>query len=141
MVGFSSLIRAFTGLLHRMQGGIKLNQSLENNQIAKNARIGFLTRVAYGSGDVACNLVFGMISTLLVMFYTDYAGISAAACTGGDSLYKLRSVPGGTDSFYKSHHTIESFAGQQIRHKIRVFRHEMRVCKKCPGDNSDIEIV
>lgn len=41
-----------------------------------DGRIGFFTKVAYGSGDVACNIVYGMISTLLVMFYTDYAGVS-----------------------------------------------------------------
>lgn len=34
------------------------------------------TRVAYGCGDTACNVVFGMISTLLTLFYTDYAGVS-----------------------------------------------------------------
>ncbi|MGN0994397.1 MAG: MFS transporter, partial [Butyricicoccus sp.] len=34
------------------------------------------TRIAYGCGDTACNIVFGMISTLLTLFYTDYAGIS-----------------------------------------------------------------
>ena len=39
-------------------------------------KLDIATRVAYGSGDVACNIVFGMISTLLVLFYTDYAGIS-----------------------------------------------------------------
>lgn len=39
-------------------------------------KIDFLTKIAYGSGDVACNIVYGMISTLLVLFYTDYAGIS-----------------------------------------------------------------
>ena len=33
------------------------------------------TRLAYGCGDTACNIVFGMISTLLTLFYTDYAGI------------------------------------------------------------------
>ncbi len=33
------------------------------------------TRIAYGCGDTACNIVFGMISTLLTLFYTDYAGI------------------------------------------------------------------
>lgn len=37
----------------------------------------FLTRIAYGSGDVACNIVYGMISSLLVLFYTDYAGVAA----------------------------------------------------------------
>lgn len=35
-------------------------------------------RIAYGCGDTACNIVFGMISTLLTLFYTDYAGISVA---------------------------------------------------------------
>lgn len=35
-------------------------------------------RLAYGCGDAACNIVFGMISTLLTLFYTDYAGISVA---------------------------------------------------------------
>ena len=34
------------------------------------------TRLAYGCGDTACNIVFGMISTLLTLFYTDYAGVS-----------------------------------------------------------------
>ncbi len=33
------------------------------------------TRIAYGCGDTACNIVFGMISTLLTLFYTDYACI------------------------------------------------------------------
>ena len=41
-------------------------------------KLGWGTRVAYGCGDTACNVVFGMISTLLTLFYTDYVGISAA---------------------------------------------------------------
>ncbi len=45
--------------------------------LEKTGRIGLITRVAYGSGDVACNIVYGMISTLLVLFYTDYAGVPA----------------------------------------------------------------
>ena len=32
------------------------------------------TRLSYASGDVACNVVFGMIGTLLTLFYTDYVG-------------------------------------------------------------------
>lgn len=39
-------------------------------------KITFGTRVAYGCGDTACNIVYGMISTLLTLFYTDYVGIS-----------------------------------------------------------------
>ena len=36
------------------------------------------TRVAYAGGDVACNVIFGMIGTLLTLFYTDYVGVSPA---------------------------------------------------------------
>jgi GPH family glycoside/pentoside/hexuronide:cation symporter len=32
--------------------------------------------MAYGCGDTACNIVFGMITTLLTLFYTDYVGIN-----------------------------------------------------------------
>lgn len=39
-------------------------------------KISFGMRVAYGCGDTACNIVYGMISTLLTLFYTDYAGVS-----------------------------------------------------------------
>lgn len=37
-----------------------------------------LTKLSYASGDVACNVVFGMIGTLLTLFYTDYVGINPA---------------------------------------------------------------
>ena len=48
--------------------------TINQRNTARPLRTG--TRLAYGSGDVACNIVFGMISTLLTLFYTDYAGIS-----------------------------------------------------------------
>ena len=35
-------------------------------------------RFAYGGGDAACNIVVGMLSSLLVLFYTDYVGMNAA---------------------------------------------------------------
>lgn len=44
----------------------------------EDEKIKWSTRVAYGCGDMACNIVFGMISTLLTLFYTDYVGINAA---------------------------------------------------------------
>lgn len=40
-------------------------------------KLSWVTRVAYASGDVACNIVFGVIS-ILTLFYTDYAGINPA---------------------------------------------------------------
>ena len=45
----------------------------EEKSTTKSLTVG--TRIAYGCGDTACNIVFGMISTLLTLFYTDYAGI------------------------------------------------------------------
>lgn len=42
----------------------------------KEEKIAIGTRLAYGCGDTACNIVFGMISTILTLFYTDYVGIS-----------------------------------------------------------------
>lgn len=45
-------------------------------KIKKKLGIPVGTKIAYGCGDAACNIVYGMISTLLTLFYTDYAGIS-----------------------------------------------------------------
>lgn len=55
---------------------MKENKSPRENIVS--GRIGWGTRFAYGCGDTACNVVFGMISTLLTLFYTDYVGVSAA---------------------------------------------------------------
>ena len=46
---------------------------------AERGKLSFAARVSYGCGDTACNVVFGMISTLLTLFYTDYVGVAAAA--------------------------------------------------------------
>ena len=43
-----------------------------------DGHIAWPVRLAYAGGDVACNIVFGMVGTLLTFFYTDYAGLSAA---------------------------------------------------------------
>lgn len=45
--------------------------------LTRSGKLGWGTRFAYGCGDTACNLVYGMMSTVLTMFYTDYVGISA----------------------------------------------------------------
>lgn len=49
-----------------------MNEQTEN-------RLSIGTRIAYGCGDTACNVVFGMITALLTLFYTDYCGVSVAA--------------------------------------------------------------
>lgn len=44
----------------------------------KNGKLSWGTRVFYAGGDVACNVIFGMVGTLLTIFYTDYVGVSPA---------------------------------------------------------------
>src|SRR5699024_9022436 len=48
------------------------------NQNPMEGKLGWKTRVAYAGGDVACNVVFGMVGTLLTLFYTDYVGVNPA---------------------------------------------------------------
>lgn len=39
-------------------------------------KVPWISRIGYGMADTSCNIVYGMINTLLTLFYTDYAGIS-----------------------------------------------------------------
>ncbi len=39
----------------------------------------WVSRLAYGSGDAACNIALGMMSSILILFYTDYIGLDPAA--------------------------------------------------------------
>ncbi|WP_343084881.1 MFS transporter [Blautia producta] len=43
-----------------------------------DAKISIWEKLSYAGGDAACNIVFGLTTTLLTLFYTDYIGISAA---------------------------------------------------------------
>ena len=48
------------------------------NVAAENSgKLSWLTRIAYGLGDTAQNIVWGAMS-ILTFFYTDYAGIDPA---------------------------------------------------------------
>ena len=38
-------------------------------------KIPWVSRIGYGLADSSCNIVYGMINTLLTLFYTDYVGI------------------------------------------------------------------
>ena len=56
---------------------------METGKIETSANTGVIkvplvTKIAYGGGDVACNMSLGVVSTLLTLFYTDYVGIPAA---------------------------------------------------------------
>ena len=52
---------------------------MENNKAKQgNGKLSWPVRLSYAGGDVACNVVFGMVGTLLTLFYTDYVGINPA---------------------------------------------------------------
>lgn len=42
-------------------------------------KIGVLERVSYGLGDFGCNIIYTAMTTYLLFYYTDFAGVSAAA--------------------------------------------------------------
>lgn len=52
--------------------------SKETTDVIAGKKLSWGTRVSYAGGDVACNVIFGMVGTLLTLFYTDYVGINAA---------------------------------------------------------------
>ncbi len=53
-------------------------KEINNNNDAQFRKLSTGVRISYGFGDTACNIVYGMISALLVLFYTDYAGVPVA---------------------------------------------------------------
>ena len=58
-----------------------MNQAKEErlpNKTPEGQRVPLYEKFAFASGDVACNFVFGFTGSLLTLFYTDYAGVSAA---------------------------------------------------------------
>ncbi|MBQ8144100.1 MAG: MFS transporter [Butyricicoccus sp.] len=61
-----------------------------------SGKLSWLTRFSYGCGDTACNIVYGMMSTVLTLFYTDYVGISAA--TVGLVMLLSRIFDGASDA-------------------------------------------
>lgn len=70
-------------------------ENTNNGVQTKDPNITWGTRIAYGVGDTACNVVFGMITALLTLFYTDYAGVSVA--TVGMVMLLSRVFDGSSD--------------------------------------------
>lgn len=60
-----------------------------------NQTLSLRERLSYGSCDMALNVVYGMVSTLITLFYTDYVGISVA--TVGTVMLLSRIFDGSSD--------------------------------------------
>lgn len=53
-----------------------MENSAENRLSRENHIVSLREKICYGLGDSACNVVYGLCSTLLTFFYTDYVGIN-----------------------------------------------------------------
>lgn len=53
---------------------------MENQmELQDTTKVGVLERIAYGFGDFGCNIIYTAMTTYLLFYYTDYAGVNAAA--------------------------------------------------------------
>lgn len=50
----------------------------ENRESKEFFVVSLREKICYGLGDSACNVVYGLCSTLLTFFYTDYVGVDIA---------------------------------------------------------------
>ena len=50
-----------------------------NNLQATHGKVPFISKIAYGSGDVGCNFSWSFVVAFLMIFYTDVFGIGMAA--------------------------------------------------------------
>lgn len=49
------------------------------NTTSNNGRVPFISKIAYGMGDVGCNFSWMFVSNFLMIFYTDVFGIGMSA--------------------------------------------------------------
>lgn len=56
-----------------------MNQIQETLQQDTNIKIPFISKLAYGMGDVGCNFSWMFVGNFLMIFYTDVCGISMAS--------------------------------------------------------------
>ena len=48
----------------------------EQRHAKEYEKVSLREQICYGLGDSACNVVYGLCSTLLTFFYTDYVGVN-----------------------------------------------------------------
>ena len=51
-----------------------VNQKLETGQ----EKLSFMTKLSYGLGEFACSVVWSLVSSYLLFFYTDVFGLAGA---------------------------------------------------------------
>lgn len=53
-----------------------MDENTVSHQKKEDFVVSFREKICYGLGDSACNVVYGLCSTLLTFFYTDYVGVN-----------------------------------------------------------------
>ncbi len=53
-----------------------MDENTVNHRNKEDFVVSFREKICYGLGDSACNVVYGLCSTLLTFFYTDYVGVN-----------------------------------------------------------------
>lgn len=48
-------------------------------ELQNTMKLSLFERIAYGFGDFGCNIIYTAMTTYLLFYYTDYAGVNAAA--------------------------------------------------------------
>jgi len=64
--------------LQEKEWSYRMENLAENRLNRENHIVSLREKICYGLGDSACNVVYGLCSTLLTFFYTDYVGVSMA---------------------------------------------------------------
>ena len=77
-------------------------------------------KIAYGMGDVACNVVYALTSGLIVYFYTNVIGVSAGVV--GTILLVSRVFDGVSDLLIAQ--LMDKINSRQLRHYLQ--SHRMR---------------
>lgn len=73
---------------------MEFEANIKKNNI-QSSRISIGERFAYGCGDLGCNIIYSAMSAFLLFYYTDYAGVSAAAV--GSIMFISRLLDGFSD--------------------------------------------
>lgn len=68
---------------------------MEISRVQPSAKITFFERLAYGFGDLGCNIIYSAMSAFLLYYYTDYVNVSAL--TVGTIMLVSRLLDGFTD--------------------------------------------
>src|SRR5699024_8250185 len=64
-------------------------------ELQNTTKVSLFERISYGFGDFGCNIIYTAMTTYLLFYYTDYAGVSAASA--GIIMFISRILDGITD--------------------------------------------